>query len=359
MLASVVAAFKIPDLKKRITFLFGMFAVYVIGLHISVPGVDTAILATSVDGYRALISYGELFLDPRGEAVMVADRMDGAPLKEGKFTLLIPHDLSYDRTARALAKVEVVSMKSEPKIYVIGTGCADSSLITLEAISVMGKADVFVVAEDLRKRFSTYMGSKPVLFDPMASAPHVFKKNNPGLSDAKAKEATDAIRAKGRKLIDDAIAAGKTVAYIEYGDPTIYAPWQQWLQDRHRERLTIIPGLSAFNVSNALIGGNLACKGGSYVLTSPWALSKEQGLLKAVAAQGDTVAIFMGLRDLRKLAPVLLAHYQPSTPLVIVYKAGYSNAAYTVRTTLADAIKAAEKDEERHLGMIYIGPCLK
>lgn len=50
MLASVMAAFKIPDLKKRITFLFGMFAVYVVGLHISVPGVDTAVLSQKLSG---------------------------------------------------------------------------------------------------------------------------------------------------------------------------------------------------------------------------------------------------------------------------------------------------------------------
>lgn len=50
MLASVMAAFRIPDLKKRITFLFGMFAVYVIGLHISVPGVDTTILQERMTG---------------------------------------------------------------------------------------------------------------------------------------------------------------------------------------------------------------------------------------------------------------------------------------------------------------------
>lgn len=50
MLASVMAAFRIPDLKKRITFLFGMFAVYVIGLHIAVPGVNTAILQSKMQG---------------------------------------------------------------------------------------------------------------------------------------------------------------------------------------------------------------------------------------------------------------------------------------------------------------------
>lgn len=44
MIASVMAAFKIPDLKKRIYFLFMMMVVYVIGLHISVPGVDSLVL---------------------------------------------------------------------------------------------------------------------------------------------------------------------------------------------------------------------------------------------------------------------------------------------------------------------------
>lgn len=45
MIASILAALKIPDLKKRIFFVFTMFAVYVVGLHIPVPGVDTSKLA--------------------------------------------------------------------------------------------------------------------------------------------------------------------------------------------------------------------------------------------------------------------------------------------------------------------------
>jgi len=40
VLASIIAAFRLPDLRKRILFLFGMFAVFVVGLHIPVPGID-------------------------------------------------------------------------------------------------------------------------------------------------------------------------------------------------------------------------------------------------------------------------------------------------------------------------------
>jgi len=44
MLGSLAAAFKIPDVRKRILFTFGMFGVYVLGVHISLPGIDLSAL---------------------------------------------------------------------------------------------------------------------------------------------------------------------------------------------------------------------------------------------------------------------------------------------------------------------------
>ena len=54
MLASLFAAFRIPDLRKRILFVFGMFAVYVVGLHIPIPGVDRSIMERLVSSGGAL-----------------------------------------------------------------------------------------------------------------------------------------------------------------------------------------------------------------------------------------------------------------------------------------------------------------
>ena len=48
-LAPLVAAFKLPDLRRRILFVFGMFALYVVGLHIPVPGIDHKAMAKLVD----------------------------------------------------------------------------------------------------------------------------------------------------------------------------------------------------------------------------------------------------------------------------------------------------------------------
>ncbi len=44
MWRNVVTAWSIPDVRARILFVFGMFAVFVVGLHIPVPGVDLAAL---------------------------------------------------------------------------------------------------------------------------------------------------------------------------------------------------------------------------------------------------------------------------------------------------------------------------
>lgn len=61
MLASLMAAFRIPDLKKRITFLFAMFAVYVVGLHIGVPGVNAEALEKLFGGSNNLFSLFDAF----------------------------------------------------------------------------------------------------------------------------------------------------------------------------------------------------------------------------------------------------------------------------------------------------------
>jgi preprotein translocase subunit SecY len=43
-LGPVIAAFKLPDLRRRILYVLGMFTVYVVALHIPVPGVNRAAL---------------------------------------------------------------------------------------------------------------------------------------------------------------------------------------------------------------------------------------------------------------------------------------------------------------------------
>jgi precorrin-4 methylase len=319
---------------------------------------NTVLLVSAPDGYRSLVSFGELILNQTGRNIVIADQVDGMPLKKnGKFSLVFPDDLSADRMVKAIDKIEVITLTQKPKLYIIGMGCADTSLITVEAVSYMGKADVFMCTEDIEKRFSKYMGNKPILFDPLQNAEPMFMKNHPDLSPVEAKKLLEEQRARDIQSIKYALKAGKNVAFLEYGDPTIYGSWIYWLQDL-KDYIEVIPGISAFNASNALINKHFGCNG-SIILTVPKGLKSNEAMLRAIAENGDTLVIFIGLKEMKELMPVFEKYYSPSTPVNLVYRAGYSDSERLVKTTLQEVSKVEEGEKEKHLGMIYIGPCLK
>ena len=177
------------------------------------------------------------------------------------------------------------------------------------------------------------------------------------------------------KKIRDTLAAGKSIALLEHGDPTIYGGWQHWIEPEVAGRFEIITGVSAFNAANALFAnqkvytgisafeaggaGNLVCNKGNVLITAPYSLIANEGLLKEAATGGDMVAIFMGLKEMEKLSPLLKKYYPESAPVAIVYKAGYAGEASITRTTLRDLQQVAEREKEKMMGMIYIGSCLK
>jgi len=318
-------------------------------------GLDSIVLLTSTDGYQSLLSCGEVALSPLGEQIVISEAK-GTPKK---FTLVVPHDTLADRMVKTVNKVEIISLKERPKLYVIGVGCGDTSLITLEAISRMGKVHAFVSPDDLAGRFSKYMGDKPVLFDPFSSFEPEFKKKNPGLKPEEMKRRLEAQRAAEIKSLRDTLAAGKSVAVLDYGDPTVYGGWQHWLEPEFAGKLEVVSGISAFSAANAMMGYNLACNQDSMIVTTPKALEANQAMLKAVAAKGDPLIIFMGLKEIKALVPLLKKYYAEKTPVTIAYKAGYSREGRLLKTSLNRVLADTEKETEQLLGIIYVGPGLR
>ena len=87
---------------------------------------NTVMICSAPDGYRSLLSCGELFLSHYGERIIIADMMNGKPIEEpGKFWLVVPDDLWGDRWNKALKKIEIITLKEEPKVYVISIGCGE------------------------------------------------------------------------------------------------------------------------------------------------------------------------------------------------------------------------------------------
>ena len=71
----------------------------------------SAVVISAPDGYRSLISMGELVLNPLNRRIIIADRKEGKPIQEdGKFKLVIPDDLSADRWVKAVSRIEVINL---------------------------------------------------------------------------------------------------------------------------------------------------------------------------------------------------------------------------------------------------------
>jgi precorrin-4 methylase len=321
------------------------------------PDVTQGFVVSAPDGYRTLLSSGEVFLSTQGRSILISDQIADEPIdEEGKFKLLLADDLAADRWVKAVEKIEVVTFKQKPRLYIIGIGCADTNLITLEAVSYMGKADCFICPEDIQKRFAKYMGNKTVLFDPLRNTEAMFQKEHSGLSPKKSKRLLEAQRKKDVQSIRDALDSGKSVALLEYGDPTIFGGWMFWLED-FKDDIEVITGISAFNAANAMLEKHLGCNG-SIVITAPRGLKDNEAMLKAIAENGDTLVIFVGLQELKNLKPLFQKYYPDMTPVHLVYRAGYSDSEYMITTSLAEVVETAEKEREQHLGLIYIGLCL-
>jgi precorrin-4 methylase len=233
----------------------------------------------------------------------------------------------------------------------------------MEAISYLNKADAVVASEDIAKRYAFYIGQRPVLFDPFkmlmpksGKGKEVEKISHQEREKLKAERNAEAV-----KIIRDALNQGKSVALLEYGDPAIYGSFRGINAAFADHEKRIIPGVSAFNAANALIGKEMACKG-SIILSSPWSLKENPAMIKSVAREGDTLAIFMGLKEIKDLIPLLKKYYPGTTPVALAIRAGYSNSQRLIKTSLDKAEEAVEKeneDKEHWLGMIYVGSCLE
>lgn len=76
------------------------------------PDPGSVLMISAPDGYRSSVSCGELFLNPQGKNIIIADGVDGTPLKkDGKFAAVFPDDLSADRCVKAVEKIEVINVK--------------------------------------------------------------------------------------------------------------------------------------------------------------------------------------------------------------------------------------------------------
>jgi len=81
---------------------------------VSTPDLNSAFLVSAPDGYRSVLSFGEVFLSPAGERILLVDTINNEPVKEnGKFIMMPPDDVMADRWIKAVSKIEWIPVPSK------------------------------------------------------------------------------------------------------------------------------------------------------------------------------------------------------------------------------------------------------
>jgi hypothetical protein len=76
------------------------------------PDLATVFRVSAQDNYRSVFSWGELFLNPDGKRMLLADQENGRPIeKGGRYYLVAPDDLLADRWVKAVQTIEKIQLK--------------------------------------------------------------------------------------------------------------------------------------------------------------------------------------------------------------------------------------------------------
>lgn len=225
------------------------------------------------------------------------------------------------------------------KIYIVGAGPGDPDLITVKGLQILQSADVILYTDSL-------------VNDELI---------------AKAKPEAEVLKTAGMHLEEmaaimiDRINAGKMVARIHTGDPSMYGAIMEQIALLKKENIDyeVIPGVSSVFAAAAAIGAELTIPD----LTQTLILTRAEGRtpvpefekLRDLASHHCTLALFLSATLTKKIVKELqAAGWKDETPVAVIQKASWPDQKI-VRTTLAHLDEDMQKNAIRKTAMILAG----
>ncbi|MBN1833059.1 MAG: tetrapyrrole methylase [Deltaproteobacteria bacterium] len=247
-------------------------------------------------------------------------------------------------------------------LYLVGLGPGDPDLATVKAISLIQDADViYTFGGDIRERFAAYLKDKDVRelrFDIFTRHSMVKSKGKPTGSKVDSSLGVDKERRSFFTEIRQAVKEGKQVVFIDNGDPLIYGPWVGMLEELKDINPEVVPGVSSFNAGLAALkkDGTWAPNTHSVILTTDQPQSQDS--LEALSAHKCSMVIFTHRTRFGEIIHKLQTQYAPTTPIAVVFYAGFKEKQSTVNGTL-ETIESKINQETLPLEhIIFVGDFL-
>ena len=166
------------------------------------------------------------------------------------------------------------------------------------------------------------------------------------------------------KLIKRAAAAGKHVARVQSGDPSLYGAIAEQIRHLRRDRIDykIIPGVPAFAAVAAALGQELTVPSvaQSVILTRTSMKSTEMPPgedLEELGRTRATLVIHLSVRNASEIERKLIRHYGRDCAVAIAYRVGWPDEL-VVRTTLDQLRTTIRKHKLTRTALIIVGRAL-
>jgi precorrin-4/cobalt-precorrin-4 C11-methyltransferase len=227
-------------------------------------------------------------------------------------------------------------------IIFAGAGPGDPDLITVKGQAALAAADLVIYAGSLVP--------EAVL---KWAAPETKKLNSAGMHLAQIVDAMATAYREGRRVVR-----------LHTGDPSLYgAIYEQMAQlDRQRIPYEVIPGVTAAFAAAATLGIEFTLPEVSQTLILTRMAGRtpvpEAEALESLAAHGASMAIYLSMSMIGRVAEVLQSAYGPAAACAVVYRASHPDEKVLV-TRLKDLAKAVDAAGIRRQAVILVGKVLE
>ncbi|MBI4318257.1 MAG: precorrin-4 C(11)-methyltransferase [Chloroflexi bacterium] len=233
-------------------------------------------------------------------------------------------------------------MTSGPKVYFIGAGPGDPELLTLKGKRIIEQADVIIYADSLVDQHICDFASQ----------------------DAEIRGSSSLTLEQITALMVGAVRAGKTVARVHTGDPSLFGALgeQMAVLDTNGIPYEVVPGVSSIFAASAALGVELTVPEVSQTVI----ITRLEGrtpvpakeALSRLAEHQATLVLFLSVGMVDAVVERLLAGgYAKSTPVAVVQRASWEDQRI-VRGTLDDIAGKVRAAGIKSQALILVGDAL-
>lgn len=227
-------------------------------------------------------------------------------------------------------------------MYFLGAGPGALDLLTVRAQRILQEVDLILYADSL-------------------VSPEIARLAKPGADVLGSASLTlEEIVA----LMVGAARAGKLVARVHSGDPSIYGAIHEQAAALRAAGVTyeVVPGVSSLFAAAATLGVELTVPGVTQTVIVTRAegrtLVPEREALRSLAAHRATIALFLSVGMMEKVVGQLMeGGYPASTPVAVVYRASWPDQQ-TVVGTLSEIAPRVGKTKIDRQAIVLVGDAL-